>query len=334
MKTKQLIICAFLAFFGLTISSCSNDDDPQPTTDNTITGIASRTSDLSLLVKALTKAGLAETLQGSGPFTVFAPTDQAFINAGYTATVIDNLPASGIPALKEILLNHVVSGSVQSTGLTNNSYIKTLAKGSASSTNTLSMYVNTTSGVRLNGVSSVVTTSAGSTFNIIASNGVIHKVDAVIGLPTIITHAAANPNFSTLVTVVTSTATNGNGFGDQTAVASALSNTTTKTVFAPTNAAFTAATTGSGFAVGATPAQVSKVLQYHVTTAGNVLASTLTNGQVVPTITNPVQNLTIDLTSGAKITDTSTTKANIIITDVQCSNGVIHAVDKVLQPTL
>ncbi len=334
MKTNKTKLIAIFAFLGLMLTSCSDDDNPQPTVDNTITGIASKASDLTLLVKALKKADLAATLQGAGPFTVFAPTDQAFINAGLTATVIDNYPTADIPALRQILLNHVVSGSVQSTGLTNNSYIKTLGKGTASTTNTLSMYVNTTSGVRLNGVSSVITTTAGSTFNIIATNGVIHKVDAVITLPTIITHAAANPAFSTLVTVVTSTATNGNGFGDQTAVAAALSNTTTKTVFAPTNAAFTAATTGSGFAVGATPAQVSKVLQYHVTTAGNVLASSLTNGQMVPTITSPVQNLTIDLTSGAKISDTTPVKANIIVTDVQCSNGIIHAVDKVLQPTL
>jgi len=334
MKTNKIKLIAIFAFLGIVLASCSDDDNPQPTVDNTITGIASKASDLTLLVKALKKADLAITLQGAGPFTVFAPTDQAFINAGYTASVIDNLPTADIPGLREVLLNHVVSGSVQSSGLTNNSYIKTLAKGTASATNTLSMYVNTTSGVRLNGVSSVITTTSGSTFNIIATNGVIHKVDAVIGLPTIITHAAANPAFSTLVTVVTSTATNGNGFGDQTAVATALSNATTKTVFAPTNAAFTAATTGSGFAVGATPAQVSKVLQYHVTTAGNVLASSLTNGQVVPTITSPVQNLTIDLTAGPKISDTTPVKANIIVTDVQCSNGVIHAVDKVLQPTL
>ncbi len=55
------------------------------------------------------------------------------------------------------------------------------------------MFVNTTSGVRLNGVSSVVTA------DIVATNGVIHIVDAVIGLPTVVTHAAANPNFTTLV---------------------------------------------------------------------------------------------------------------------------------------
>jgi len=332
MKNFKIKHSFFLALFILCLTSCSKSDDDPVMTDNTITGIASRSSNLSILVEALTKTNLASTLQGNGPFTVFAPTNTAFttfLNAnGYA-----NLDAVPVATLTEILKNHVISGSVQSSGLVNNSYIKTLAKGSASNSNTLSMYVNTTSGVRLNGVSSVITTGSGTTFDIIASNGVIHTVDAVIGLPTIITHAQANPAFSTLVTVVTSTATNGNGFGDQSAVLSALANSTTKTVFAPTNSAFTSATTGSGFAVGATPTQVSKVLQYHVTTAGNVLASALTNGQSIPTLTTPVQNLTIDLTNGAKITDTSTTKANIIVTDVQCANGVIHAVDKVLQPT-
>jgi len=332
MKNFKIKHSVFFVLTMLCLTSCNNSDDDPVMTDNTITGIASRSSNLSILVEALTKTNLAGTLQGNGPFTVFAPTNTAFTNF-LNANGYANLDAVPVATLTEILKNHVISGSVQSSGLVNNSYIKTLAKGSASNSNTLSMYVNTSSGVRLNGVSSVITTVSGTTFDIIASNGVIHTVDAVIGLPTIITHAQANPAFSTLVTVVTSTATNGNGFGDQSAVLSALANNTTKTVFAPTNSAFTAATTGSGFAVGATPSQVSKVLQYHVTTAGNVLASSLTNGQSIPTLTNPVQNLTIDLTNGAKISDTSTTKANIIITDVQCANGVIHAVDKVLQPT-
>ena len=328
MKTNKLKIMALIALFAVTFSSCSDDDSTPVQPDNTITGLASRTSDLSILVQALTRANLATTLQGNGPFTVFAPTNAAFTSF-LSANGFANLEAVPVPVLREILLNHVVSGSVQSTALVNNTYIKTLGKGSASATNTLSMYVNTTSGVRLNGVSTVTTA------NVLASNGVIHIVNGVIGLPTIVTHAAANPNFSTLATIVTSTATNGNGFGDQTAVATALTtNATPLTVFAPTNAAFAAATAPGGFAATATPAQVSTVLQYHVTGAGNVLAASLTNGQVIPTVTSPVQNLTVNLTGGAKLIDTTPTASNIIVTDVQCANGVIHAVDKVLQPTL
>jgi uncharacterized surface protein with fasciclin (FAS1) repeats len=316
MKTKQLIICAFLAFFGLTVSSCSNDDDPQPTTDNTITGIASRTSNLSLLVKALTKAGLAETLQGSGPFTVFAPTDQAFIDAGYTATVINNLNTTEVAGLKQVLLNHVVSGSVQSTGLTNNSYIKTLAKGSASATNTLSMYVSVspTTGVELNGVSSVITTTNGTTYNIIASNGVIHTVDAIIGLPTIADHAQANPNFSTLTTLLT----NQN-------LVSTLDGTASSpfTVFAPLNSAFDTATTN--LYGGLDSAKKTAVLTYHVIAGANVLSNAIPASS--PTFESGILNF-----SGTVITDEKNRQVNIVLTDVQCANGVIHAVDKVLLP--
>lgn len=136
---------------------------------------------------------------------------------------LDNVP---VATLTQVLLNHVVSGTNLSTGLTTG-YVKTLAKGSASSTNTLIMFINTASGVRLNGVSSVTTA------DIIANNGVIHVVDAVIGLPTIVTHATANPNFSTLATLLT-----------QQQLVETLNGTTSSpfTVFAPLNSAFDTAT--------------------------------------------------------------------------------------------
>lgn len=315
MKTNKTKLIAVFAFLGLLLTSCSDDDNPQPTVDNTITGIASKASDLTLLVKALKKADLATTLQGAGPFTVFAPTDQAFINAGYTASVIDNLPTADIPALKQILLNHVVSGSVQSTGLTNNSYIKTLAKGTASTTNTLSMYVNTTSGVRLNGVSSVITTTAGSTFDIIATNGVIHKVNAVITLPTIVTHATANSNFSTLAQLLT----------DQNLITT-LSGTASSpfTVFAPLNSAFdTATTTLYG---GLSSTKKTAVLTYHVVAGANVLSNGI---PTTPITTFESGTFTV---SGTVITDEQNRQTNIVLTDVQCANGVIHAVNKVLLP--
>lgn len=315
MKTNKTKLIAIFAFLGLMLTSCSDDDNPQPTVDNTITGIASKASDLTLLVKALKKADLATTLQGAGPFTVFAPTDQAFINAGYTASVIDNLPVADIPGLKQILLNHVVSGSVQSTGLTNNSYIKTLAKGTASTTNTLSMYVNTTSGVRLNGMSSVITTTAGSTFDIIATNGVIHKVNAVITLPTIVTHATANSNFSTLAQLLT----------DQNLIPT-LSGTASSpfTVFAPLNSAFdTATTTLYG---GLSSAKKTAVLTYHVVAGANVLSNAI---PTTPITTFESGTFTV---SGTVITDEQNRQTNIVLTDVQCANGVIHAVNKVLLP--
>ncbi len=308
-----------LCFITAAIVSCNNDDSiaPQPI-NNSIAGIASRDPQFSILVEALSRAGLVNTLQGTGPFTVFAPTNAAF-TAFLQANSITNLEAVPIPVLKEILLNHVISGSFQSTALTTG-YIKTLAKGTASNTNTLSMYVNTADGVRLNGVSSVTTA------NILASNGVIHVVDAVIGLPTIVTHAAANPALSTLATVVTSPA--------QASVLAALQSAGPFTVFAPTNAAFATALGVGGFANGASDAQVTTVLLYHAT-AGNILSASLSNdlGPIAMS-TNPVQNTTINVTGGAKVRDQAGNNCNIVVVDVQCSNGVVHAIDRVLQPVL
>lgn len=324
MKTNfKFLLVALVAFTSFSTISCSKDDndDSTPAVDNTISGIASRTADLSLLVKALTKANLVTTLQGSGPFTVFAPKNQAFIDAGYTAAAIDALPA-GDAALTQLLLNHVVSGAVQSTGLVNNSYIKTLGKGSASSTNTLSMYVTTTAGVKLNGIATVTTA------NVIASNGVVHIVDEVITLPTVADHAIANPNFSTLVSLLARPG--------QPDFATVLDEPGTYTVFAPVNAAFTAldAELAPGGIASVSDDNITKILQYHVVSGANVLSSTLTEGQVVTPILTPAQTFTVLLSGGPKIKDAANRNSNIVLTDVQCSNGVVHALGGVLLPTL
>ncbi|NDP28384.1 MAG: fasciclin domain-containing protein [Flavobacterium sp.] len=316
MKTlsKLKILIAVIALTSFTIS-CNNDDNP--VADNTITGIAQTNSNLTILVQALGKADLATTLKGVGPFTVFAPTDAAF-TAFLKTTPYATLNDVPKEVLTQILLNHVVMGSVKSTDLSTG-YIKTLAKGTASSTNNLSMFVNTASGVKLNGVAMVTTA------DVMASNGVIHIVDKVIGLPTIVTHATANPNFTSLVGALT-----GSGQPD---FVSILSGTGPFTVFAPTNDAFTALNTelAPGGIAGVSSANLTKVLKYHVAN-GNVLAASLTEGQIVSTLQTP-QTFTVQLTGGAKIKDASNRISTIIATDVQCSNGVIHVLNKVLLPT-
>ncbi len=131
-------------------------------------------------------------------------------------------------------------------------------------------------------------------------------------------------------TVVTSTG--------QAAVLAALSGLTASaraTLFAPNNTAFTTALGAGGFANGATTAQVTKVLQYHVTTAGNVRSNQLTNNQVVPMFTNPVQNVTVILGDGTvDIKDTANNLGRVFQADIQASNGVIHGVNRVLKPVL
>ncbi|MEO7977887.1 fasciclin domain-containing protein [Flavobacterium sp.] len=308
----------FLIFFTSLITSCNNDDDNPAVADTTITGIASQNKDFSILVEALTKADLALTLKGAGPFTVFAPTNAAFTAFLKTTpyATINEVPTD---VLKQILLNHVVSGNVKSTDLTTG-YIKTLAKGGASATNTLSMFVDLSSGVKLNGVAKVITP------NIIASNGVIHSVDAVIGLPTIVDHAKANPNFTTLVAALT--------YNPASGFAATLSGTANSpfTVFAPTNAAFGAFLTETGYTgLADIPAAVlEKTLKYHVVTGANVQAAQLTNDQVITTFSG--QNVTVKFTP-TRLLDVSNRNSNIVATDVQCSNGIIHVLDKVLLPT-
>ena len=303
-------LIAFIGILVLSLTSCSNNSD---STDNTITGIAKETPNLSILVQALQKADLATTLSGSGPFTVFAPTNEAFQDF-LTANGFETLNDVPVDVLKQVLLNHVVSGAVQSSALSNNSYIKTLAKGSTSSTNTLSMFVSTTDGVTLNGESNVTTA------NVIASNGVIHIVDAVIGLPTIVTLAASNPNFSTLTGLLSSqnlvptlNGTAGSPF----------------TVFAPNNDAFTTfETQNPGTLASLTSAQVTSVLTYHVVGGANVLSTGI---PTTPITTLESGTFTI---AGTTITDEVTRQTSIIATDVQGTNGVIHVINNVLLPTL
>ena len=314
MKTIKLSI---IAIFAMVAFSCNDDDKPSyvPPQDNTIVGTASRNPDFSILVSALVRADLAATLQGGGPYTVFAPTNAAFTELLDGAS-LDDVPTA---VLKEILLNHVIAGAVQSSALTTG-YIKTLARGSASSTNTLSMFVNTASGVELNGMSMVTTA------DIVASNGVIHVVDAVITLPTVVDHALANPDFSTLVSALT--------FNPSSNFVGILSGETNSpfTVFAPTNAAFGSFLTEYGFTgLSNIPvALLEDTLKYHVVAGANVQAAALTEGQIVTTFLG--QNFTIGLIGNPKITDANARISNIVAIDVQCSNGIVHAIDKVLLP--
>lgn len=325
MKTIKTKLIALLALISFVSISCNNDDDESSQTPQTIVSIAKANPNLSSLVAALEKAELTSTLNSSGSYTVFAPTNTAF-SAFLSAQGYANLNAVPVTALKEILLNHVLNSKVKSTEITTG-YVKTLAKGNASTSNTISMYIEKGSSVDINGGKS----NGGATVtaaDIEASNGIIHVVDGVIGLPTIVNHAVANKNFTTLVAALT--------FNSASGFAGILSGTANSpfTVFAPTNTAFSSFLSETGFSgLSAIPANVLETtLKYHVVAGANVQSTALTNGQVVNTFAG--QNFTINLTGGPKITDANNRISTIIATDVQCSNGIIHVIDKVLLPKL
>lgn len=293
--------------------SCG-DDDPMDEVQ-TITELASDTDDLSSLVAALEAADLVNTLSGTGPFTVFAPTNAAFDNF-LSANGFAELSDVPVALLRNVLLNHVVSGKVLSTDLSTG-YVESSATGSGD--NPMNMYVSTSGGITINGVSSV--TSA----DIDASNGVVHLVDAVIGLPTVVTFATADPTFSTLVSALTRSSLGVDYVG-------LLSGSGPFTVFAPTNDAFgdvLSELSLSGLS-DIDDATLNAVLQYHVVNGANVRAADLSDGQEVATFGG--DEFTIDLSNGARIVDANDRTTEIIVTDVQANNGVIHVVSQVLLP--
>ena len=303
---------------GFTAISCSSNED-EPVMSQTAYAIASRDANLSSLKAAIDKAGLAQTLDGTGTYTIFAPSNAAFATF-LQANGFASLNDVPVAALKEILLNHVLASKVTSSEITTG-YVSTLAKGGASATRNLSMFINkTSSGVKINGVANVTTA------DIMATNGVIHKTDAVIGLPTVVTHALANPNFTTLVAALTRS--------DMPNFVGILGGTAGSpfTVFAPTNGAFGSLLTELGLSgLGDIPqATLESVLKYHVVAGANVASTDLVNNMTVTTFQGGT--FTITTTGGAKIKDGQGRTTNIILTDVQCSNGIVHAIDKVLLP--
>ncbi|MCW1148255.1 fasciclin domain-containing protein [Flavobacterium lacisediminis] len=313
MKNFAKLIKLTLIVATSTIMFSCSEDDGNSSNNNTIAAVASKNANLSILVDALERADLS--LDRNGSFTVFAPTNEAFVQF-LNDNNFETLEDVPVNVLRQVLLNHMVIGENLSTDLSTG-YIKTLAKGSASSTNTLSMFVNTASGVRLNGVANVIAA------DVMASNGVVHVVDAVIGLPTIVTHATANPNFSTLVGALTA-----EGQPDFVGILSGTSSSPF-TVFAPSNAAFTTfESQNPGTIASLTSSQLTAVLSYHVVAGANVLSSGIPTG---PITTFESGTFTI---SGTTITDEASRQTNIVAVDVQATNGVIHVIDNVILPNL
>ncbi len=303
-KITKLMLIAFIAI--LTFSCSTSDDNKEIVViKSSILDIAKADPNFSLLVAIIKITGLdipgASTLSLPGSYTVFAPTNAAFLATPATATLtVENVTAlkTTVPAekatidfLKQVVLNHILSGAIRSNDIATG-YVKTFAQYNGSST-LLSMYINKTgTDVILNGGSATVGAIGGKvvTADINASNGVIHVVDRVLLLPTLVDHVQINPaQFSTLLSVLKSDSAG--AYGDQSAVLTALSSATSNpvpsgtntkpslTVFAPNNDAFAAATTATGYLKGAafsltstdTPPVITpngpnftKVLLYHV----------------------------------------------------------------------
>jgi transforming growth factor-beta-induced protein len=283
-----------------------------------IVDIAASNEDFSTLVAAVQAAGLVDALKGEGPFTVFAPTNAAF--AALPDGALDALVADPTGDLTQILLYHVLSGQVMAADVTDGLEATTLQGGAVT-------FTVADGAVKINDANIVVT-------DIQASNGVIHVIDAVIVPPApestpeatpepaaeapvgdIVDIAASNEDFSTLVAAVQAA-----GLVD------ALKGEGPFTVFGPTNAAFAALPDGALDALVADPAgDLTQILLYHVL-SGKVMAADVTDGLEATTLQGGAVTFTV--TDGAvKIND-----ANIVVTDIEATNGVIHVIDAVIVP--
>ena len=178
---KKVFAVAIAA--ALTLAACGSDDTASEDTvagdtvaeevaeevaAGDIVAVAVGNPDFATLVAALTAAGLVETLQGEGPFTVFAPTEAAFaaLPEGLLAKLL--LPEN-IAVLTAILTYHVVPGKVMSTDVT---------AGDVATVEGSTIAITTDMGVMVNGANVVAV-------DVAASNGVIHVIDAVIVPPTV-----------------------------------------------------------------------------------------------------------------------------------------------------
>lgn len=310
MKTSfSKLSFALLAISSLMVfSSCSKDDNDEPMdTATNIVEVASSDARFSILVEAVTKANLASALQGDGPFTVFAPTNDAF-NALFAQLGVSGIADLDAATLTPILLNHVVSGQVKAADVATG-YASTL-NTNAPGGNSVKIFLNKGSDVMVEGSKVIIP-------DIMASNGVIHAIDKVILPSSVVGHAINNSNFSILVEAVV-----------KANLVEALSAAGPFTVFAPTNDAFNKLfnTLGVSGISALTAEQLTPILLYHVV-SGNVTSSQVSTGSV-PTL-NDGSNLNL-MVSDMGVT--INTDVNVVATDVQGSNGIIHVIDAVLLP--
>jgi transforming growth factor-beta-induced protein len=274
--------------------------------------LASSLPQFSILVEAVAAAGLVDTLKGSGPFTVFAPTNAAFAALLAELRITKEALLANRPLLTAVLTYHVLGRRVLAGDLRD--------ELAAATVNGQPIVVDLTGGPKIRDgrgrVANITATDA------LASNGVVHTIDRVI-LPSernIVQVARSLPQFSILVEAI-----NAAGLADALTAG-------TLTVFAPTNDAFAALLHELHLTRAqllADRALLTRVLQYHVV-RGQVLSSGIPFDTPVPTLVTG-QTFTIGA-SPLQITDARHRTARITATDVAATNGVIHVIDRVILP--
>ena len=354
MKKGKILGMAFLAFGALTFSSCNNDDDVN--TDLTVSaGSVSRVvganGDLSTLNTALSTGAedLTVTLDGDGPFTLFAPSNAAFAafaaDLGFEdqeeedggATAVEQLLASTDGAvLSNILKYHVVPGDFDTGTLTNDLSLPTAFEGNltvAKDGDAISILGD--SKMQNNTLSSNVILT-----NNRPTNGIVHIIDRVLlpqtaidaidfdTRPTLLDYAVTSDNLTTLVAALTKAGLVGT-IGDLEAA----------NVLAPTNEAFDDLLDFLGddynslddFDNDVEIALLTNILTYHVLPADEGEQAVLVEG----TAATAFDGNTVDVIAsgnGFVFDDATAVNANTITANLEAKNGFAQVIDKVLLP--
>ena len=293
-----------LLTLSLTLGLTAQEPTPasHTKTDQDIVATAIAAGRFETLVAALKAADLVGTLQGKGPFTVFAPTDEAFAKLGKTA-LADLLKPENKAKLTAILTCHVVAGNLPASKVTTMKELTTL-QGSS-----LPVVVDK-GGVTIG-------TAKVAKADVVATNGVIHVIDSVLLPPAdLVATAAKAGKFTTLLAAATAAG-----------LADTLANGGPFTIFAPTDEAF-AKLGKEALADLLKPenkAKLAGILKYHVV-AGTLKAGDVVKMKEAKTLQGA--SLQIAVANGKVTVD----GANVIATDVVAGNGVIHVIDAVVLP--
>ena len=300
------------------------------------------TDDLSILVDALiaANAGLVETLSGEGPFTVFAPTNDAFVALlGILGDDYNSLAdfdtQEEIELLVKILTYHVVAGvEAFSTDLSDGQHIPTVNGANL--------------GIALSGGGVHVVDASGTNASVVipdvdASNGVVHVINkvllpqeaidfvAMLNMKNIVEIAVETDDLSILVDALIQA---------DAGLVEALQGDGPFTVFAPTNHAFQElfhllGSNYHGIADFDTPGEkelLASVLLYHVIGGSALSSNDFEDHQQIKTLQGENISIDVRLNGSIRILDKTHDRAHVSAADTEASNGIVHIIDKVLLP--
>jgi transforming growth factor-beta-induced protein len=350
---KRFSLIALIAVFALVVAACSSDTEETTTTTEameettSVLDLAVEAGQFSTLVAAIEAAGLADTLEGEGPFTVLAPTDAAFEAAFEALGITAEELLADTETLTQILLYHVLGQAADSQ------LVATLDGQSVATVQGEEISISVDSGTISVNEAQVVSA------DLMADNGIVHVINAVLLPPTIAealgvaapeettttapeettTTTMADPTIADIVVELASadpaefTILLAAVQAADPAVLAALSDPAQElTVFAPTDAAFAAALEALGLSAEellASP-DLTNILLYHVAPGVFLAADVVASAPIdaLPTLLEG-STLAVAVVDGSVVINES---ATVVQADVVASNGVIHVIDAVLLP--